>query len=425
MATPTYEPIETYTVSGTSTSTVTLGAGNTLPQTYTDLVLVFNGGLANGGGFGLRYNNDTGSNYSRIWVKGDGTSASSSKEANNTFSASTAGGANQTDIWHIQNYSNSTTYKSTLARGSGPASDVILFSVLWRSTAAITRIDATSASTFTAGSTFTLYGIANADIGAKASGGVITYDSTYFYHTFGASGTFTPKQSLTADILVVAGGGGGGDFGGGGGGAGGLLGFASQSLTATGYTVTVGAGGTGVTNSTGTNGVNSQFASLTASVGGGGGGGSSTGISIGSTGGSGGGAGGNSTGSIGTSGFTTGQGSAGGSRSNSQYFGAGGGGAGAVGVSLSSASVGGSGGDGLSTYSSYGLATGTGENVSGTVWYAGGGGGNNATVGGKGGGGYVTSGSVAVNGLANTGGGGGGQKGNGGSGVVIIRYPKA
>ena len=49
--------------------------------------------------------------------------------------------------------------------------------------------------------------------GAKATGGTITTDGTYWFHTFTSSGTFTPTQSLTADMVVVAGGGGGGGGG--------------------------------------------------------------------------------------------------------------------------------------------------------------------------------------------------------------------
>jgi hypothetical protein len=42
--------------------------------------------------------------------------------------------------------------------------------------------------------TATLYGIANADQGAaKATGGIITEDSQYWYHTFGASSAFIPN----------------------------------------------------------------------------------------------------------------------------------------------------------------------------------------------------------------------------------------
>jgi hypothetical protein len=58
------------------------------------------------------------------------------------------------------NYSNSTTYKTILSRGNVTGTGIDLNVSLWRSTAAITNITVTSfTSTYTAGSTFTLYGI--------------------------------------------------------------------------------------------------------------------------------------------------------------------------------------------------------------------------------------------------------------------------
>ena len=97
------------------------------------------------------------------------------------------------------------------------------------------------------------------------------------------------------------------------------------------------------------------------------------------------------------------------------------------------------GGVGTSTYSSWGAATSTGQNVSGTYYYAGGGGSAMAyssptgagqnPVGGYGGGGrgfaYGTNSWSGQAGTANTGGGAGGNNGNGyagGSGIVIIRF---
>ena len=44
----------------------------------------------------------------------------------------------------------------------------------------------------------------------KATGGTVTSDSTYWYHTFTSNGTFTPSQALSCDVVVVAGGAGGG-----------------------------------------------------------------------------------------------------------------------------------------------------------------------------------------------------------------------
>lgn len=248
---------------------------------------------------------------------------------------------------------------------------------------------------------------------SKATGGTIYTSGSYTYHVFTASGTFTPYVSLTADVLVVGGGGSSGYDWGAGGGAGGLQGFTNQSITSA-KAVTVGAGAAAPTViGNGNNGNASQFGSLTASVGGGYGGGYSNG---GGSGGSGGGASGRlSTAKTGGAG-TSGQGNKGG---NSVYHSnGGGGGAGEAGIDGGPGEyVSGRGGNGSSAYSSWGAATGTGENISGTYWYAGGGG--SGTAGGNGGGGGTNKTYNA--GMANTGGGSANVT-PGGSGIVIVRY---
>jgi len=266
-----------------------------------------------------------------------------------------------------------------------------------------------------------------------------------------ATNSVTIPTLVTVDTLVIAGGGAGGSPMGGGGGAGGLVYTSSVNLTpGVSFTVTVGAGAGDTTEyATAASGSNSNITgsgiSLTAAVGGGGGGrwnGQSP-----TTGGSGGGGAPNTGGAAGTAG----QGSAGGSggQTGSQFPAGGGGGAGASGSNGSSGDAA-DGGVGLSTYSSWGAATSSGENVGGTYYYAGGGGGGyyldtggtppTAAPGGYGGGGYGGRGNdnqsiivVGSAGTANTGGGGGGSgvypgsSGNrvgkgGGSGIVIIRY---
>jgi hypothetical protein len=63
-------------------------------------------------------------------------------------------------ITHFMNYSNTTTYKTALVRGNNASSGVDAIVNNWRNTAAITNIDViANSSTFTSGSTFTLYGI--------------------------------------------------------------------------------------------------------------------------------------------------------------------------------------------------------------------------------------------------------------------------
>lgn len=255
---------------------------------------------------------------------------------------------------------------------------------------------------------------------STVTGGILYADSTYFYRVFITSGTLNVSGSpLVADILVIAGGGGGGQgksgtWEAGGGGAGGLQAFASQTLAATSFTVTVGAGGASTTN-----GSNSQFGALTSSVGGGNGAGG-TSAAVPGNGGSG---GGNwYTTPVGTG--TSGQGNNGGIGNASSSAG-GGGGAGAVGAN-SIPSYGGAGGAGSNLYSTWAAATSTGVNG----YYAGGGGGSNTGAGGAGGGGV---GGVSVTaGAVNTGSGGGGGVstantlgGAGGSGIVIVRYSKS
>ena len=223
----TYTPIMTTTLSSASGAV----GFSSIPSTYTDLVCIasikMNSGTPN---INFYMNAIDSQSYSSTIIKGDGTSATSSRNANKYGSGGGAPIGEVTTEWgtvtlQLNNYSNTTTYKTILSRDTDSNGSTEAFVGLWRgstgsATQAITSITFYTAGNFTGGSV-TLYGIANADTGALATGGVITYDSTYYYHTFGSSGTFTPKQSLTADILVVAGGGGGS---GGGGGAGGLLG---------------------------------------------------------------------------------------------------------------------------------------------------------------------------------------------------------
>jgi len=431
----TYTPIATQTL-GSSASSVTF---TSIPATYTDLIIVLAGTSSANISYKLQFNGDTGSNYSNTFLYGDGSSAISGRSSSQT----SIGGMGRTGtsqgngVIQVMNYSNTTTNKTTIGRGSLASQLVISTVGLWRSTSAITSINlAPESGTIDAGSTFSLYGIASTAASAKATGGnIITTDGTYWYHAFTASGTFTPASTLSCDVLVVAGGGGGGRTVGGGGGAGGLLGFTGQSVS-TAQTITIGAGGAGGTSftGTGTTGSDSQFGSLTLVKGGGGAGGGD-GIN-GLTGGSGGGGGGAAQGQGGAG--TSGQGFAGFTWGGSGLqIGGGGGGSSAAATNKNGA-------NGVTTYSSWGIATGTGQNVSGTVYYAGGGGagtnsgaGGGATVAGTGGFGGGASGRVLASAgvptaaTANTGGGGGGSGGNGdssnggagGSGLVIVRYP--
>ena len=452
MPTNTYVALRTTTVT-VATPSVTLDL--TGITGYTDLVLVASikvvGSASN---TWVRLGNssiDTGANYSWTRIMGNGSTATSARGSNTTDGV-LLGDSYTTDftadIIQIQNYSNTTTNKTVLTRNSFAPNLAHAAVGLWRSTSAINYVQVyASGVNLAVGSTFTIYGIAAASVGAKATGGTIYQDSTHFYHVFAGNGTFTPTQSITADYLVVAGGGGGAGLGGAGGGAGGLrstvdatggggtLESALALTSGTAYTVTVGAGGAGGDTSTGygASGSNSVFSTITST----GGGGARYAVA-GLTGGSGAGAGssgssfGNGTTNQGYRGGSTVDGIPGASRG-------GGGGAGAVGVTGIS-SLAGAGGIGVAI-STLASATGTGVNN----YFAGGGGGgfdaNNGGVAGAGGvgGGGAAAAARTTNtgsaGIANTGGGGGGSSGQtgvssggaggaGGSGIVIVRYAK-
>ena len=161
----TYEPIATNTLGATQT-TITFSS---IAGTYTDIVFVAS--LKMGSSTFqpiLRFNSDTGTNYSSTTVYGDGTSAGSARHtsingiyANPGAGIGTAGNFNPWII-NIQNYANTTTYKTTIARFNNSASVVNAGVGLWRNTAAITTITLTAeagSGDFQSGSTFTLYGI--------------------------------------------------------------------------------------------------------------------------------------------------------------------------------------------------------------------------------------------------------------------------
>ena len=157
----TYEPIATTSASG-SVSSITFSS---IPSTYTDLVLVADVlGAASSTDPVLRFNSDTGANYSSTNMRGDGSSTSSVRYADSYIvaGASYGSGIRYTHIINIQNYSNATTYKTAIVRSNDTGNSVSAIVILWRSTSAINSVQISAAANITVGSTFTLYGIASA-----------------------------------------------------------------------------------------------------------------------------------------------------------------------------------------------------------------------------------------------------------------------
>jgi hypothetical protein len=155
--TATYEKIATTTL-GSAAATITFSG---ISGTYTDLILVASG-TSTTSSICIRFNNDTSSNYSDTNIFGTGSSVGSERHSNATkMFGSVSGSTVFTDVFHIQNYSNTTTYKSCLIRGSLTTSAATAFAGLWRSTSAITRIDLinNNSGDFDSGFIATIYGI--------------------------------------------------------------------------------------------------------------------------------------------------------------------------------------------------------------------------------------------------------------------------
>jgi hypothetical protein len=451
----TYSLIQAQTLTSTAAS-VTF---SNIPQNYTDLKLMVSSRDTYAGAHldvFLQLSGITTSVYTYRRVVGNGSTVTSSTGTDvkapiaiHTGSTATANSFANYEIY-IPNYtsaSNKSFSSDIVSEQNATLAYTATYSAIMANTSAVTSIKIFGETAFAIGSTFYLYGIG----GTRATGGTITSDAKFTYHTFTSSGTFTALEKINgAEILVIAGGGGGSSASGndsGGGGAGGLCyGYPRTLIAGTNYSAIVGAGGTGLSTTTGFSGSNSNFMSITAFGGGGGGVNGGNGGAGGSGGGGGAnrGAGGAATQ---TSGPThIGYGNAGGTSgagSTSAYNISGGGGAGGVGESTAftiAPFISGNGGIGLGIFGEWGLATNTGDYKGSTYYYAGGGGGGSDTNGGSGregyggfgGGGAGSRGIVtATSGTPNTGGGGGGigggsgtgNSGAGGSGLIIVRYP--
>jgi len=158
----TYTPIATVTAAGGSSTQLVMSS---IPATYTDLFVVINTSTSANSNLVFRLNNDSTSIYSNTALNGNGTAASSGRNSNTDkgyfdSDAYSANNFNYNAILNLMNYSNTTTFKTTVSRSNNAAVGVTAGVTLYRSTSAINRIDfLTTAGTFNAGSTFTLYGI--------------------------------------------------------------------------------------------------------------------------------------------------------------------------------------------------------------------------------------------------------------------------
>ena len=169
-----YESIATYTASGGETAFTF----SSIPATYSSLqiraIARDTPNVSGVTGYRLTFNGDTATNYATHYLQGDGTSATAVGIASTTRiiiqggevrGATTHPTIYGASIIDILDYASTTKTKTTKAFAGGDVNGVAagiiaLNSGLWNSTAAVTSLTITAASTsFAASSTFALYGI--------------------------------------------------------------------------------------------------------------------------------------------------------------------------------------------------------------------------------------------------------------------------
>ena len=157
MPTPTYNLIASNVLTS-SASSVTFSS---IPATYRDLVLVVTLVASTNSTAFVRFNSDSGANYSYVRMQGNGSTATSF--ANSGVTSIWEQGADENPnqyLLQIMDYSATDKHKTVLSRLNRPTAAVWGLTSRWANTSAITSISWEAASgTYNSGSSWYLYGI--------------------------------------------------------------------------------------------------------------------------------------------------------------------------------------------------------------------------------------------------------------------------
>lgn len=165
----TYDSIARTTL-GTQTSTITFSS---ISNAFTDLRLIFNGTVTGAGTIYLRFNGDSGSNYSYTSIGSNGSSVTSSNSVNeigidfgNWFNGNAASSPifTQIDIFNYTSAQNKSCFVYMCNdRNNANAGLPSPSAGLWRNTNAINSVSVVNQSQlFSSGTTVSLYGILRA-----------------------------------------------------------------------------------------------------------------------------------------------------------------------------------------------------------------------------------------------------------------------
>jgi hypothetical protein len=168
-----YDLLETQILTSSATSVEFTGLGDYSDYKHLQLRMTARSTLADVGGvtMQIRLNSDSGNNYARHRLQGDGSSVSSGAEASRnsmelgvyTFNNEATGifGASVIDILDFSNSSKNSTLRSLDGWTASGTNRIALRSGLWNNTAAVTSVLVIPGfdRSFLTGSRFSLYGI--------------------------------------------------------------------------------------------------------------------------------------------------------------------------------------------------------------------------------------------------------------------------
>jgi hypothetical protein len=157
MPSSTYVPLASVTL-GSSVSSVTFSS---IPNTYGDLIIIYNGTVSTGNDFYLTLNGDTtNTNYNYVRMA---AAPSLDSQVGATREIGFARTGPTSIIFQIMDYSATNKHKITLSRTNGPADVLGAYGSRWANTEAVTSVGFSiqGGFNFLTGSTFSLYGISD------------------------------------------------------------------------------------------------------------------------------------------------------------------------------------------------------------------------------------------------------------------------
>jgi len=158
----TYEAIGTTTVS----TAVTSVSFTSIPATYDDLVLISNASYTSGSGdLNIRFNSDSGASQYAYVRQINGSPISISVSTGSSSLVVSDNTVNSIQICDVFEYKNTGVFKTFLHKGGNVTNQIGGTVGVWKSNTAITTVTfhpEFSGTTWSTGSTFTIYGIKKA-----------------------------------------------------------------------------------------------------------------------------------------------------------------------------------------------------------------------------------------------------------------------